>query len=175
MKLQEIDKVVYRKHLNIVTITLVASLILLSLAFGTGFTALFGDAKDMSAEATGNFQWNLLGVILAAIISVAILSHFIHHPYLVEVYYVWRLKALHNRVYRRLKKIKAAAANYDIDALIILNFYYQSQKQVYLLDNNTLTLSKLEKDISDLQGRISERNLTVSAEDFNAALLSKFK
>ncbi|MPY22894.1 DUF3087 domain-containing protein [Shewanella psychropiezotolerans] len=175
MKLQEIDKVVYRKHLNVVTIALVTSLILLSLAFGTGLIALFADAKDMSGEATGNFHLNLLGVVMAAIISVVVLMQVKDKPYLAEVYYVWRLKALHNRVYRRLKKIKAAAANYDIDALVILSFYYQTQKQVYQLDNNTLTLRKLEKDINDLQAAISEHNLIVSIEDFNAELLNKFK
>ncbi|AQS37981.1 Protein of unknown function (DUF3087) [Shewanella psychrophila] len=174
MKLQEIDKVVYRKHLNVVTIALVASLILLSLAFGAGLIALFGEVKDVSGEATGNFHLNLLGVVMAAIISVVVLMQVKDKPYLAEVYYIWQLKALHNRVYRRLKKVKAAAADHDIDALVILSFYYQSQKLVYQLDNNTLTLSKLEKDINDLQTVISERNLTISAEDFNAELLNKF-
>lgn len=174
MKIKEIDKVVYRKHLNIVTIALVASLIVLSLAFGTGLIALFGDPNGVSAESTGNFQWNLLGVILAAIISVATLIKFKHHPYLVEVYYVWQLKALHNRIYRRLKKIKAAASNHDIDALMILSFYYQSQKQVYQLDNNTLTLSKLQNDIDELNSSISQLNLSISIEEFSAELLNKF-
>ncbi|BAJ03618.1 DUF3087 domain-containing protein [Shewanella violacea] len=174
MKLQEIDKVVYRRRLNVVTIALVAGLLLLSLAFGSGLIALFGEVNDVSGEATGNFHLNLFGVVMAAILSVVVLMQVKDKPYMTEVYYVWRLKAVHNRIYRRLKKIKAAAATHDIDALAILSFYYQGQKLVYQLDNNTLTLSKLEKDISDLQAVINEHHLTVSAEDFNVELLSKF-
>ncbi len=174
MKLQDIDKVVYRKHLNTVTIALVTGLILLSLAFGTGLIALFSEINNVSGELKGNFYLNLLGVVIAAIISITVLMYFRHHPYMAEVYYIWQLKALHNRIYRKLKKIKSAASNYDIDALIILSFYYQSLKLVYQLDNNILTLNKLQQDIDELKSSVSQHNFSISTDKFNRDLLSKF-
>lgn len=174
MKLQEIDKVVYRKHLNVVTIALVASLIIFSLLFGTGLIALFGEVNPTSGEATGNFQWNLLGVILAAVLSVSALMGIKDHVYLKEVYYIWKLKAVHNRIYRRLKQVKAAAESGEVDAFIILSFYYQSLKLVYQLDNNTLTLNKVQKDINELEANIEQRQLSISSEDFDVELLSQF-
>ncbi|MEI6858478.1 MAG: DUF3087 domain-containing protein [Shewanella sp.] len=174
MKLQNINKMVYRKHLNVVTIALVAGLIILSLAFGTGLIALFSEINNVSAELKSNFYLNLLGVVMAAIISVTVLMYFRHHPYMTEVYYIWRLKALHNRIYRKLKQIKSAASNHDIDALVILSFYYQSLKLVYQLDNNTLTLSKLQQNIDELELSVSQHHLTVSADKFNRDLLNKF-
>jgi hypothetical protein len=86
------------------------------------------------------------------------------------VYYVWQIKQQQNAIYRKLKKIKAAADD-DVNALIILNFYYTSLKQIYLLDDNTLTMSKLDKDISELNTRIENKNLTLSTDQFNKSLL----
>ena len=60
-------------------------------------------------------------------------------------------------------------------ALIILSFYYQSQQQVYQLDDNTLTLSKVNKEIADLDAIITENNLTVSAEQFDKKLITSFE
>ncbi len=174
MKLQAINKVVYRKNLNVVTIALVGSLIVFSLLFGSGLIALFGETGAVSGESTGNFQWNLLGVVLAVIVSVGTLMQFKDSPYLAEVYYVWKLKALHNRIYRKLKKIKLAAKAHDLDALIILSFYYQSLKLVYQLDNNTLTLTKVDEDLTELEAVIAELQLSVSAEQFNPAQLDQF-
>lgn len=89
-----------------------------------------------------------------------------------EVYYVWQLKQIHNLIYRKLKKIKALAAEDNIDALTILFFYYNSIKQVYLLDDNTLTLSKVDAELTALNANIAERNLTITLEQFDKSLLA---
>ena len=175
MKLREIDKNIYKKNLNIVTVGLVAGLIILSLVFGTGLIAIFGADTSLSAgrdvESTGNFHLNLLGVILAAVVCGGGLWRIKDNPFLGEVYYVWRLKALHNRIYRQLKIIKSAADADNIDAFIILSFYYTSQKQVYLLDNNTLTMPKLEQDIAELEETITRLGLSVSPDMFEESML----
>jgi len=179
MKLREIDKNIYKKNLNIVSMGLVAGLIILSLVFGTALIAIFGvDTSLASAaevESTGNFHLNLLGVILAAVVCGGGLWRIKDNPFLVEVYYVWRLKALHNRIYRQLKFIKAAASSDNIDAFIILIFYYTSQKQVYQLDNNTLTMPKLEQDIVQLEETITELGLSVSPDMFEESMLQDLK
>ena len=92
-------------------------------------------------------------------------------PFMREVYYVWRLKQLNNQIYRKLVKIKQAADSNDKNAFIILSFYFASLKQVYSLDDNTLTISTVEKDIAQLNARIAELDINVSPELFEPELL----
>ncbi|WDE14108.1 DUF3087 family protein [Thalassomonas haliotis] len=212
MKLTEIDKSRYRQHLNRVIIGFIASLLALSLLFGTALIAAFGQSAeqksgqnivgqklqtlsppeqsmdnasektadmttgtdDSAPEATGNFRYNLLGVILALLACAALLHQLKNSRYFHEIYYVWQLKQLQNLIYRRLKKIEQAANNGDIDALVILSFYYAGLKQVYLLDDNTLTLGKVEQDITRLETLASAQGISLEAQQFSADLIKKF-
>ncbi|SUI61040.1 DUF3087 domain-containing protein [Shewanella morhuae] len=171
MKLQEIDKTRYRKNMNLLIVILVLSLVGLSLAFGSVLIAIFG-ATPIPGEPTGNFHLNLLGVILSVGLCGAVLHHVKERPFFREIYYVWRLKQLHNRIYRKLVKIKAAAAQNDVNALITLLFYYTTLRQVYLLDDNTLTLPALTQDLNRLNAQIDSLGLLLSAEQFTPEMLS---
>lgn len=179
MKLKNIEKPVYRKHLNIIIVAFIASFLMLALAFGQGLILLFTDSVNTSAgelanditAPESNFRYNFIGVILALLICLFVLHKLRSSAFFNEVYYVWQVKQLHNAIYRKLKKIKAASANDDVNAWIILNFYYASLKQVYLLDDNTLTMSKLNSDISELNTRIENKNLTLSTEQFDKSML----
>lgn len=169
MNLIEVEKTVYRKNLNIVIVAFISCLMVLSLSFGAGLIAVFSDAQS------SNFRFNLLGVILALAICLLVLYQLKSSVFFKEIFYVWRLKQIHNLIYRRLKKIKAASVTGDVNALIILNFYYQSSKQVYLLDDNTLVISKLENDISALSEIILANEIAVTTEQFDKAMLNAFK
>ncbi len=200
MKLIEIEKATYRKHLNIIIVCFIASLLILALAYGQGLIMVFADnnivaettintgsgaegfANEKTSEALAgeeatapnNFKFNFFGVLLALLTCVLALHKLRASAFFKEVYYVWQVKQLQNLIYRKLKKIKAAAENDDVDALVILSFYYASLKQVYLLDDNTLTMSKLNKDISELNTRIENKNLTITADQFDKALLANY-
>jgi len=176
MQLLKVSKTLYRKRLNIVIVSFVAALLVLSLSLGSAIIALFGDlAIENSAGKmeVNNFRYNISGVMLALLICVAVLSQIIDKSYFEEVYYVWKLKNLHNKIYRKVKKIKLAAKN-DVDALIILKFYYHSRRQVYLLDDNTLTISELDQEIKQLDETIDNKNLTISLSQFNESLLTSY-
>lgn len=183
MKLKEINKLVYRANLNKVIISFVITLALLSLVFGQILIYFFADVStnisgttdNTTAEAPSNFRYNLLGVILALLACAAILHQLREKLFFTEIYYVWQLKQVHNLIYRRLVKIKAAAAKDDVNAIVILNYYYKSLKQVYLLDDNTLTMSKLEKDIKELDEIIMRDNLSISTEQFDKTLIAAYK
>ena len=192
MKLREVEKTEYRKHLNIIIVGFIASLLVLALAYGQGLIMLFADSVNLTpepvvtaaaevagevavvAEPENNFKYNFLGVLMALLTCVFALHRLRASAFFSEVYYVWQVKQLQNSIYRKLKKIKAAAGNDDINALIILNFYYASLKQIYLLDDNTLTMSKLNSDISELNTRIEEKNLTLSTDQFDALMLADY-
>lgn len=170
MQLINVDKTTYKKRLNLISVVLVGALAVLAIGFGSLLIALFG-APSVSGESTGNFHLNLIGVIGAALVCAAALSRLKHTAYFIEVYYVWRLKALQNRIYRKVKTIKQQANENDRDAIVVLYFYYHSLKQVYSLDNNTLTLPELEKNIQALQQQIDSLGIQVNVEDFDTSLI----
>jgi hypothetical protein len=171
MQLMHIDKRTYRKNTNIVISSFVASLAILSLVFGTLLIHFLGATAATPGGSTGNFHLNVIGVIMAIVLCSGVLHSQKQKPYMREVYYVWRLKQLNNQIYRKLAKIKLAADNNDRNAFIILSFYFASLKQVYSLDDNTLTISTVEKDIAQLNARIAELDISVSPEQFEPELL----
>ena len=182
MQLIEIDKALYRKRLNIVIAIFVSGLLILSLGLSSAMIAFFGDIVTKNAEGlmeVDNFRYNLLGVILALLACAAILHQIKSKAFFHEIYYVWRLKQLHNRIYRKIKSIKSASTQDEdqlkqFNALIILNFYYKSRKQVYLLDDNTLTVTELDKEIDQLNQLIAAKNLTVTLSQFEESLLASY-
>jgi len=78
-----------------------------------------------------------------------------------------------------LKNIKSAANNYeetpDIDAFIVLNFYYKSLIQVYNLDNNTLTISSVRSDLEKLEERMDSLGINISEYEFKRPLLVQYR
>jgi hypothetical protein len=175
MQLVQIDKTRYRQRLNLVSVALIIILASLSVLFGAGLIALFGAPPAIEGESTGNFTLNLLGVVLAALVCAATLNHVRHNPFMREVYYVWQLKQLHNRIYRRLAKIKTAAAVDDTNALKILSFYYASLRQVYLLDDNTLTLATLDADMARTRQQLLGLGLEPDVDGINPEQLQAFR
>jgi len=168
MQLMKIDKARYRKHLNIVIVGFIATLLILALTFGQLLIMGFGE------EGANNFRFNLLGVVLSLLACMAALHTLKVSEFFKEIHYVWQIKQIQNLIYRKLTKVKKSADNLEQNSLIILSFYYQSQQQVYQLDDNTLTLSKVNKEIADLEAIITENNLTISAEQFDKKLITSF-
>ncbi|MFT5756955.1 MAG: hypothetical protein ACI9LM_001680 [Alteromonadaceae bacterium] len=182
MKIIEIDKQIYRKRLNIVIIAFIATFAILAVTFGMALIAMFANelplVDKITRETPSNFKTNLLGVILALLASGGILHQLRHSPFFKEIYYVWRLKQIHNIIYRRLKKIKAAAkneSNVDINALIVLNYYYIGLKQLYLLDDNTLVISTLHRNIEELNTILIRKNIKITSDQFEQEMLASYK
>ena len=168
MQLINIDKRRYRKHLNIIIAGFIGTLLILALFFGQLLIASFEQA------GVNNFRYNLLGVVLSLLACAAILHTLKGSAFFKEIYYVWQVKQIQNLIFRKLKKIKASANNDDVNALVILSFYYQSLQQVYQLDDNTLTITKVNKDLSDLQETIANKNVNISADQFDKKMLSSY-
>lgn len=168
MQMQQIDKTTYRKRLNRLIAAGIVSLASLSLLISQSAIYLFTDREGT------HFWLNLMGVVVAMMIIGSVLNRFKSHPYMNEAYYVWRLKQQINYIYRKLKKIDAAAQENDRDALVILSFYYKACEQLYSLDDNTITMSSLVKKSNDLQDRLERENINVSADDYRQELLARF-
>lgn len=179
MQLIDISKPIYRKRLNIVIGISIFFLTFFSISFGAILIQLFGHSLPAIDPETGeqlsNFRFNFVGVLLALLTCISILQQFKNHPFCHEIHYVLKLKQIHNIIYRRLKNIKKATQEYensgDINAFIVLNYYYTSLKQVYILDNNTLTLSAVSRNIESLQERMKSLNIEVTTNQFDRVML----
>ncbi|MFT6153325.1 MAG: hypothetical protein ACJA0E_000120 [Bermanella sp.] len=168
MKLQNINKERYTKHLNIVIVALIISLMVLAISFGQIIISLLSDGTG------SHFVYNLAGVAFAAAVCLKVVHSFRYHEFMSEVYYVWRLKQILNAIYRKLTKIKKARDEGDISAFIILNYYYQASEQLLTLDNNTITMDSLKTDQDTLQSLIQSSNLKIQIEDYHTELLNAF-
>lgn len=182
MQIKNINKQVYRRHLNRVIIAFILCFMILSILFGQLLLLIFVDlgsdvntalSKVEANQPKSNLGYNATGVLIALIVCSAIINKIKSTRYFSEILYVWQMKQLHNLIYRRLPKIKAAAEQGKQDAFIILTFYYQSLEQIYCLDDNTLTLAELHKAQSQLAEQIQNRQLTatISAEQFNKSMV----
>lgn len=168
MQLIEIDKTRYRKHLNIVFAGIVIALVTITLLTSTLYIQL------LSTPEASHFFHNLAGVATAAGIVIYVLNKLRSHPFMTEVVYVWDLKQQLNRIYRKQRKIEAAVENDDHDAMIILNFQYRGSKQLYELDDNTITMQGLVSKIAVLDERMQAAGLSTSTDEFDPAMLDRF-
>ncbi|MEZ8222775.1 DUF3087 domain-containing protein [Vibrio splendidus] len=174
MKLQKINKEEYRKKMNLLLVSLVGSLALFAIVFGSILIELFGSAGSVTGEATGNFHLNVFGVILSVALNAFIASRVKGHNYFKEALYVWNLKQIHNQIYRKLKRIQPKAEQGDREALTILYFYYTTQKQVYDLDNNTLTIKMVQQSLDNIVELSEKWSIELDIEAFSKDLVAKF-
>ncbi|UWZ99739.1 MULTISPECIES: DUF3087 domain-containing protein [Vibrio] len=174
MKLQKINKEEYRKKMNLLLVSLVGSLAVCAIVFGTILIDLFGSGQSIAGESTGNFHLNVLGVILSVALNAFIASRVKGHDYFKEALYVWSLKQIHNQIYRKLKRIQPKAEQGDRDALTVLYFYYTTQKQVYDLDNNTLTIKTVQQSLDNILELSEKWSIELDIEAFSKDLIAKF-
>ncbi len=168
MKLHSIDKALYRKRLNIILVAAIVILLTVSLTVSNALIALFG--TDVSGD---NFWWNVGGVICGALVLAMLFKVIEKKPFMSEINYVRRLKREMNRIYRSSKKLLPAIEENNEKALIISYFNLQASKQVYELDNNTLTMDELNEKIRLLDERIAELGLQISVEDYQPSLIAE--
>ena len=168
MQLREIDKTRYRKHLRLVFAGIAVALLVIALGFSTLVIHFF------SSPDVPHFWHNLAGVVFAAVIVAYVLNKLRKHPFMSEVVYVWDLKQQLNRIYRKQRKIEEVLERSDHDAMIIMNYMYRGSKQLYELDDNTITMDDLLIKIQILEKRMQAAGLSLSTDSYNPAMLDGF-
>ena len=168
MQLREIDKTRYRKHLRLVFAGMAAVLIIIAISTSALLINLF------STPEASHFMHNLAGVVIAAIFVGFVLTKLRQHPFMFEVVYVWDLKQQLNRISRKQRKIEAAADEGNHDAMIIMNYLYRGSKQLYLLDDNTITMEDLAVKIQVLGSRMEAAGLSLSTDSYDPSMLERF-
>lgn len=168
MQLIEIDKKRYRKHLRVVFAGIAIALLVIALGSSTLIIQLFGTPGE------SHFWYNLGGVVLAAVVVVFGLNKLRDQPFMLEVTYVWDLKQQLNRVYRKQSKIEPLVEDNDLDALVIMNFFYRGSKQLYELDDNTITMDTLGIKLSALERRMKDLGMDLSTDAYHPGMLDRF-
>lgn len=168
MKIEQIDKQTYRKHLNIVIIISIIAFAALSLLISQSLIYFFTDRQGT------HFWLNVTGVVTSMIIVGFILKRISVRPYMKEVTYVYKLKHQINLITRKLRKIEQAKDNLDHNAIIILSFYYNACYQLYNLDDNTITLPELVQKQNALDQLKLDSSIIADAESYHESMLSAF-
>jgi hypothetical protein len=168
MKLRPVDKDRYRKHYRIVFAASVITLSAISLACSTLLISWLGSADE------SHFTLNLAGFGVAVLLVAYSLYHFSAHPFMAEVVYVWNLKRQLNLIYRKQHKIEPLIEDNNIDAMVIMNYMYQGSRQLYELDDNTLTLDDLALKSRHLDSKLHANALELTTDDYSSALLGQF-
>ena len=165
MRLIDIDKKRYRKHLNWVFAGIAVALTAIAIGASAIMIEMFSTPEE------SHFWLNLAGVVIAVALVVTLLQKLRPHPFMKEVVYVWELKQVLNRIHRRERKLEAAVEAGNPEALIMLNFYYRGSKQLYELDDNLVTMDELVDKIRYHDKRIAEAGLTTDTDAFDPAML----
>jgi len=126
------------------------------------------------AEQGTHFHWNLLGVILSILIVVVAFKANKQHLFLHEVVYVLDLKQALNLISSKMARVQQAARMGDSNALLALQFSYTGSRQLWLLDDNTITLGSLEESQGELDTLLLKYELTVDITQYNSELLKVF-
>ena len=168
MQLIDINKKRYRRHLNYIIVACVISLIVGCLAISQLLIAVFPD------QSGSHFHWNLTGVVITSLIIGLILNKYRTHDFMTEVAYVWDLKQVLNRINRKMLKLKAAAQEGNINALLAINYSYAGSRLLWQLDDNLITMDQLAIDQAEIDSLAMKYNLTLTAEDYDEAVLKEF-
>ena len=168
MKLREIDKTRYRKHSRQLFFAIVIALVIIALGSSTLMIHWFGTPGET------HFSFNLAGVVLAVIVITYLVYRLRQHPFMEEVVYVWNLKKQLNAIYRKQRHVEPLIEDNNVDAMIVMSYFYQGSKQLYELDDNTITLDDLAIKALHLTNKIEENGLEISADDYTPGLLERF-
>ncbi|PML07886.1 hypothetical protein BCT86_01270, partial [Vibrio breoganii] len=144
------------------------SLAVLSLSISQTLIYLF------PSETGSHFHWNLLGVVVSAIAVGMTLRKLKSHPKMFEVAYIWDLKHQLNLIYRKNRKLLAAAEQGNKEAMLALQFSYQGSRQLWQMDDNTITMSSLNTAQNQLDKWVEEYDVQLDISDYHSDLLKEF-
>ena len=168
MKLRQIDKARYSKHYKIVFASIVIELIIVSLVSSALLISWFSSPDE------SHFILNIVGVVVAVLLVLYAVYRFRGHPFMDEVVYVWNLKKQLNRIYRKQHKIEPLIEDNNLDAMVIMNYMYQGSKQLFELDDNTITMDDLAIKTKHLNTKLEEKGLKLTSDDYHSGLLHQF-
>lgn len=168
MKLLNIDKVRYRKHLNIVILSSIIALTAGSLLIARVLITFFPDPDG------SHFHWNLLGVILTSLAIGMVINQVKSHDFMTEVTYVWKLKQVLNKITRKMGALEEAGKAGDAIAMQIINYSYAGSKLLWELDDNNIVMDELLTKQAKLDEISTQHGIELDVNQFDIASLENY-
>lgn len=168
MKLIEINKTRYRRHLKLVMAGCIVGLAVGSLGLSQLLIAFFPDASG------SHFHWNLLGVVISGVTIACLLNYYRQHDFMTEVVYVWELKQSLNKINRKIARLETAAREGSVNALIAMHYSYAASRLLWQLDDNTLLMDELALKQAELNSLAEKVNITLDANDYDESMLTQY-
>lgn len=160
------DPLSYRRETRNSTIRLIALFAVLGMAMSMGLVALFGQ-PDAS-----NFRWNLLGVLLAVLLTVLLVRNvFWQQPWMRSAAYGWQLKRCMLRITNCQHQLKAGVAEQLPAAMQLQRFYHLGLSEMYRLDGNQEALDALAAEKLAHEQQMLELGLPVDLYQLDPAWL----
>ncbi|WAJ39240.1 DUF3087 domain-containing protein [Pseudomonas sp. GOM7] len=145
----------YRQQTRRITALVAAIFVTLAMALAMLSVHLFGEPGS-----DGNFRWNLLGVLSALGLTVALVRlHLWQRQWMAPAVYGWRLKRSLMRVTNVMHHVKAGVAQGDETAMKLLRFYHLGVTQMHQLDGNSSELSQMVREIDEHRQAMQQQGL----------------
>lgn len=168
VQLINVNKARYRSHLKYVIIACIVLLAAGSLLISQLFIALFPNVNG------SHFHWNLSGVVVTSIFIAWCLNKSRHHPFMTEVVYVWELKQALNKITRKMRNIKKAADQGDVNALTALQFSYAGSRLLWKLDDNAIVMDELAVEQLALDKLLQKYQLSIDPNHYTQSMLDAY-
>ncbi|MDG1254004.1 MAG: DUF3087 family protein [Glaciecola sp.] len=162
-----IDKVRYRRHLNIVIVAAIITLIVGSLGIAQALIALYPDPSGR------HFHWNITGVIITSLAIGLVLNKYRSHDFMTEVTYVWNLKQALNKINRKMLRITPASEMGNYHAMLALQYSYAGSRLLWQLDDNTIIMEELAIAQAKLDGLATQYGMILDVEDYTEHMLQQ--
>lgn len=169
-EIQPLNPEDYRQQTRRSSLIIALTFIALALLLSTAAVALFGQAGG------DNFRWNLGGVLVALLLTVALVRSFMwSQPWMAAAVYGWRLKRSLMRVTNVMHHVKAGVSAHDPDAMHLLRFYHLGLTQMHQLDGNSSALSEAVAEINRHLERMQSLGMNTDQPRLQADWLAAVK
>ena len=168
MSFRTIDKIEYKQRLNRSQLLAAISLLVLSLVISEVLRATVADPGS-----TDHFWLNAGSVAMALIIVIAIFMRCRRYPYFEDIMYIWQLKQVTNQIYQNNRHIERGLQQDCPAAIECHHFYLSASIYIYKLEDNTLTLSELSRELDQLRQQMQRLELIFDIESFDLETLQR--
>ena len=165
MKLQHIDKDIYKQKQRKVALVLCVIFAVQGMIYSGLLRHYFGQAE-------GENMWiNLFGVLSAVIITLVGFSRVAKRSYFDELRYAWNLKKLALKIQNHRHRWEALLEENNQTAATVLAFYHQATLQLQSLERNEFGYNETVQRNNAFMSRCDELELNANADDFNVGML----
>lgn len=169
-EIRHLDPQQYRQQTRKSTLIVALVFGVLAMSLSAIAVALFGSAQG------SNFRWNLGGVLLGLVISVALVRNvFWTQPWMASAAYGWQLKRSLMKITNAMHQVEAGVRTGSPAAMKLLRFYHLGLAEMHKLDGNPQALNDLGGQVDQHRQAMLEMGLSIDQYQFDPAWLESLQ